>query len=87
MQNFGGETYECYGEEKKKNIKMDLRETGCKDQLWIEMAQDCPSWWTLVCVALYLQVPLSQYSFDTLVRTNSIKLSKNQHIYCKYCPQ
>jgi hypothetical protein len=62
--------------ERKENITMDFRDTGCEDQLWMEMAQDCPSWQALVWVALYLQVPLSQYSFDTLVRTNSIELNK-----------
>jgi hypothetical protein len=71
--------------ERKENIKMELRETGCGDQLWMNMAQDCSSWQALVCVSLCLQFPLSQCSFDILVRTSSIKLNESQYTCCKYC--
>lgn len=31
------------------NIKMDIREVGCERGKWMELAQDCVWWRTLMC--------------------------------------
>jgi len=37
---------------------MDLREIGCEDGRWMELAQDCVQWWALVLAVLNLEVLL-----------------------------
>jgi hypothetical protein len=39
------------------NIEMDLREIGCNDVDWIDMAQDRDQWRALVKTVLNLRVP------------------------------
>jgi hypothetical protein len=36
--------------------KMDLREIGCEDGRWMELAQDRVQWWALVLAVLNLRV-------------------------------
>lgn len=33
------------------NINMDLKKTCFQDGKWMELAQDCVQWWTLVLLA------------------------------------
>jgi hypothetical protein len=40
--------------------KMDLREMGCEDGRWMELAQDHVQWWTLVLAVLNLQILLPE---------------------------
>jgi hypothetical protein len=40
--------------------KMDLRETGCEDGRWMELAQDRVQWQTLVLAVLNLRVLLPE---------------------------
>jgi hypothetical protein len=53
-----------YTEDRKKrregNIKMDLRETGCENGRWMELAQDRVQWQALVLAVLNLLVLLPQ---------------------------
>jgi hypothetical protein len=37
------------------SIKIDLRETGCEDQRWMDLAQDYIQWQTLVLMVLNLE--------------------------------
>jgi hypothetical protein len=37
---------------------MELRETGCEDGRWIELAQDCVEWWAMVLAVFNLSVLL-----------------------------
>ena len=39
------------------NIKMDIREVGCRGMDWIELAQDRDRWWALVNAVMNLWVP------------------------------
>jgi len=39
------------------NIRMDLREVGCRYMDWIGLAQDRDSWRTLVSAVMNLRVP------------------------------
>jgi hypothetical protein len=39
------------------NIKMDLREIGCDDRDWIDVAQDRDQWKALVKTVMNLRVP------------------------------
>jgi transposase len=39
------------------NIEMDLRETGCGDVGWIDLAQDGDQWRALVNTVMKLRVP------------------------------
>jgi hypothetical protein len=39
------------------NIKMDLREIGCGDMDWIDLAQDSDKWRALVNTVMNLRVP------------------------------
>jgi hypothetical protein len=39
------------------NIKIDLKETGCKDLDWIHLAQGRVQWQAFVNVVMNLQVP------------------------------
>jgi hypothetical protein len=39
------------------NIKMDLKEIGCDDQDWIDMAWDRDQWRSLVNTVMNLRVP------------------------------
>jgi len=39
------------------SIKMDLREVGCDDMDWMELAQDRDRWWALVNAIMNLRVP------------------------------
>jgi hypothetical protein len=34
------------------NIKLDLREIGCEDRRWIELAQDYVQWWAVVLCSI-----------------------------------
>jgi hypothetical protein len=43
-----------------ENIKMDLRETGCEDVSWMELAEDRVQWRALVLVVLNLGVLLPE---------------------------
>jgi hypothetical protein len=45
----------------ESNIKMDLREIGCEDGRWIELAQDRVQWRALVLAVLNLGVLLPSY--------------------------
>ena len=38
------------------NIKMDLKEVGCHDKNWIDIAQDQDQWWTYVRAVTNLRV-------------------------------
>jgi hypothetical protein len=38
----------------------DLRETGCEDGRWMELAQDPVQWWALVSAVLNLRVLLPE---------------------------
>jgi hypothetical protein len=40
------------------NIKMDVKEVGCGDMEWIEVAQDRDRWRALMNVVINLRVPL-----------------------------
>jgi hypothetical protein len=40
--------------------KMDLREIGCEDGRWMELAQDCVQWQALVLAVLNLLVLLPE---------------------------
>jgi hypothetical protein len=40
--------------------KMDLREIGCEDGRWMELAQDRVQWWALVLAMLSPQVLLPE---------------------------
>ena len=39
------------------NINMDLKEVGCGDMDWIDLAQDMDRWRALVDVVMNLRVP------------------------------
>jgi hypothetical protein len=39
------------------NIKMDLRDIGCDDMDWIDLAQDRDQWRTIVNTVMNLRVP------------------------------
>ena len=39
------------------NIRIDLEEVGCGYMVWIGLAQDRDSWWTLVSAIMNLEVP------------------------------
>jgi hypothetical protein len=39
------------------NIKMDLRERGCGDMDWIDMAQDRDQWRALVNMLMNIRIP------------------------------
>ena len=39
------------------NIKVDVKEVGCGDVDWIELAQDRDRWWARVNVVMTLRVP------------------------------
>jgi hypothetical protein len=39
---------------------MDLRETGCEDGMWMELAQDRVQWQALILVVLNLRVLLPE---------------------------
>ena len=41
----------------KDNINMDLRELGCGDMDWIDLAQDRDRWQTLVNAVMNLHIP------------------------------
>jgi hypothetical protein len=34
------------------NIKVDLREIGCDDGKWMELAQDSVEWWTFLLMMM-----------------------------------
>jgi hypothetical protein len=40
-----------------ENIKMDLREIGCDDMDWIDLAQDRDQWRALVDTVMNIRVP------------------------------
>jgi hypothetical protein len=40
--------------------RMELREIGCEDGRWMELAQDCVQWWALVLAMLNLLVLLPE---------------------------
>ena len=40
--------------------RMELREIGCEDGRWMELAQDCVQWWALVLAVLNLLVLLPE---------------------------
>jgi hypothetical protein len=42
------------------NVKMDLREVGCEDGKWIELALDRVRWWALVLSVLDLRIILPE---------------------------
>jgi hypothetical protein len=46
-----------------KDIKMDLREIGFGDVVWIHWAQDRDRWWALVNTVMYLRVPQNAGNF------------------------
>jgi hypothetical protein len=39
---------------------MDLRETGCEDGSWMELAQDRVEWWVLILAVLNFLVLLPE---------------------------
>jgi hypothetical protein len=39
------------------SIKINLRETGCKDVDWIHLAQVRVKWWCLVNSVIHIRVP------------------------------
>jgi hypothetical protein len=39
------------------NVKMDLREIGCDDMNWIDLAQDRDQWRALVNTVMKIRVP------------------------------
>jgi hypothetical protein len=45
---------------RENNTNIDLREMGCKDGRWMELAQDRVQWWTLVLAVLNLGVLLPE---------------------------
>jgi hypothetical protein len=53
-QSFCGET--SWETSTEHNIKMDLRETGCEDGRWMEIAHDCVQWRSLVLAVLSIRV-------------------------------
>jgi len=42
---------------KEGNVKMDLKEAGCKDMHWILLAKYRDRWWALVSTVMNYQVP------------------------------
>jgi hypothetical protein len=62
--------------EKEDNMNMDVREIGCEDQRWLELAQDRVKWWGLLLVVLNLQVLLPQCSLISLPKINLLKFSQ-----------
>jgi hypothetical protein len=47
------------------NIKMDLREVGCRGMNWIQLTQDSNRWRTLVNAVMNLRVPQNAGNFLT----------------------
>ena len=47
------------------NIKMDLKEGGCRGMNWIGLAQDRDWWGALLDVVINLRVPLNAGNFLT----------------------
>jgi hypothetical protein len=43
---------------REDNISIDLREVGCEDGRWMELAQDCVQWRALVLAVLNLWILL-----------------------------
>jgi len=50
------------------NIKLDLKEVGCRGVDWIELAQDRDMWWVLVNVVMNVQVPENAGNFLTSLK-------------------
>jgi hypothetical protein len=62
IRNFGGQTSwetTTWKTEKMDNIKKELRQTGCEDRRWMELAQYRVQWRVLVLAVLNIQILIS----------------------------
>jgi hypothetical protein len=61
------------------NIKMDLREIGCDDMDWIDLAQNRDQWRALVNTIMKLRVPQNVGKFFSSCTIGSFARSAQLH--------